>query len=212
MQQAGAGAGGEHAVGTGAQQKGLLQDGQGLGDGMGRGEGAKILAFGVAVAPVLDDLRKGVVPGDQNVGEGFVVTQQDVVAGFQLLDQVGFKQQGFRFSMGVHHFHADGFAHHPLQAQRQGFHPGIGDHPFLQAFGLTHIQRVAVAVQHPVDAGAVRQGAQGGADHLNAMGQAGAVCRGRAGGGGEGGVRGKGFGHHGRDLGTNPPAGQGGQV
>ncbi len=102
----------EHRVRAGAQQKRALHQRQGFVDGAGRGEGTEIFAFPAPRAAMLDDLRPFMVARDQDVGEGLVVLEQDVVARPELLDQVRFEQQCLDLGVGRHHFHARGLGDH----------------------------------------------------------------------------------------------------
>ena len=68
-QQAGPGAAVEHRIRTGAQQEGALQGVEGAVDGAGAGEGAEIDALGGLGAAMLQQLRKGMVLAQQDVGE-----------------------------------------------------------------------------------------------------------------------------------------------
>ena len=86
--QAGAGARGEHAVGTGAKRKGALQRRQGLVDCACRGEWPKISALALARATMLGDLRPGVIAAQQDVGIGFVVAKKNIEPGLETFDQV----------------------------------------------------------------------------------------------------------------------------
>ena len=54
---------------------------------------------------MLDELRRRVVAGDQDIGEALVVAQQHVEARLQLLDEIGFQQQrlGFGLRRDEHH-------------------------------------------------------------------------------------------------------------
>ena len=106
---------------------------------------------------MLQDRRRVMVAGQQDVGERLVVAQQHVVARPELLDQVRLEQQ--RLGLGTR---GD-----ELHVRRLGDHPGdgvgmrhaarIGGHAVLQALGLADIEHLAGAIEHPVDARLVRQ-------------------------------------------------------
>lgn len=66
---------------------------------------AEILSLPVPGATVFDQLGKIVIAGEKDVGKRLVITQQDVEAGLQLLDQVRFKQQRLAFRPRGHDFH-----------------------------------------------------------------------------------------------------------
>ena len=68
-------------VGAGAQQKGALKRVDRASHRARRSERTEILALAVARAAVLEDLRHGMIAGDDNEGEGLVVPEHHVVAG-----------------------------------------------------------------------------------------------------------------------------------
>ena len=88
---------------------------------------------------------------DQDIGETFIVTQQNVVTRLQFLDQVGFKQQGFGFGVGGDNFHPHRLGHHAGNAQRQAGNMGVAGHPFFQVLGLAHIQDAFLLVDHAIN-------------------------------------------------------------
>jgi hypothetical protein len=98
--QAGPGAVGEIGVRARAQQKGALQRVERAIDGAGVGEGAEIVALAAARAAMLGQHRRGMVAGEQDIGEALVVAHQHVEARLHLLDEIGLEQQrlglGFR--------------------------------------------------------------------------------------------------------------------
>src|SRR4029453_5523099 len=112
IEEAWAGAVLEHAVGAGADQEGLLQRIDGAVDGPGRGEGPEITARQAPGAAVLGELGDRVVAGDENIGKGFVVTERDVEARLQLLDEIGLEEQGLRLGRGGEELHARSECNH----------------------------------------------------------------------------------------------------
>ena len=118
----------------------------------GRGIGPEILTRPVAGTPVFYDLGKIVIAADQDVREAFVVPQQNIVTGTELLDQIRFKKQRLHFRMGGHELHGHGFGNHALKTDRQALRMGIGLHALFQASRLADIEHVAARVEHPVDA------------------------------------------------------------
>jgi hypothetical protein len=120
---------------------------------------------------VLGDLRDGVVAGQQDVGKGLVVAQQHVVARHEALDEIALQQQRLDLGMGFHHFHGHGLGHHALQAARQLGDLGVVGDPALQIARLADVDRVALAVQHAVDARAGREGLHRAGDDLHAARQ-----------------------------------------
>ena len=93
VQQARPGAAFEERIGAGAHQERALQRGDGAVDRADRGERPEIAPRPRLRAAMLQDLRRPVIAGDQDVGKRLVVAQQHVEARPQLLDQIGFEQQ-----------------------------------------------------------------------------------------------------------------------
>ncbi|MNI26158.1 hypothetical protein D3C73_798450 [compost metagenome] len=155
MQHAGAGAGLVDAVRAGPQQEGLLQGVQRVVDRPGRGEGAEIVAGHGVGAAMLAHLGRAVVAADHQFGEGLVVAQQDVEARLQLLDEVGFEQQGLGLGRRDHQLHRAGQRHHQADALGVETPLRVLDNPLLQRLGLADIEAGAVLAVHPIDAGLV---------------------------------------------------------
>ena len=156
-QQAGAGAGVIDRVGARAQQEGLLQGVQRAVDRAGGGEGAEIVALAAARAAMLEDLRHLVVAGDEDIGEGLVVAQLHIVARAQLLDEVGFEQQGRRLAFRHHEFHGAGGGDHPRDAVGVAHEAGVAGDALLEVARLAHIEHLAILAEHAVDARRVGQ-------------------------------------------------------
>ena len=97
-----------------------------------------------------------------------VVAQQHVVARHQALDQVAFEQQRLDLGVGETTSSAVRLGHHAAQPVREIGEMRVVLHPAFQIARLADIERVALAVEHAVDAGAGRQRAQRGADHGDA--------------------------------------------
>ena len=168
-QQAGPGAAVEHRVAAGAQQEDALQRRQRLVHRPGGSEGAPVARALATFPAVLGDLGIGMVLRQDQPGIGFVVAQDDVEARPQALDQIGFEQQRLGLGGGGHDLQAAGLEHHPAQAFGQAGQLGIGRHPPLQAARLADIERIALRIEHPVDAWNQRQGGQRGLDDLHAL-------------------------------------------
>ena len=109
VEQAGPGAADELAVRAVAQQERLFQLVQSAVDCAGAGEGAEVVALFLLRAAMLLDLGKSVVATDEDIGEGFVVAQQHVVLGLELLDQVLFEQQRLGLGPRGEKHHRRGF-------------------------------------------------------------------------------------------------------
>jgi hypothetical protein len=93
------------AVGAGAQQEGALERVHRAVHRPDAREGAVIIPPAVPRAPVLHELGCLRVRGEQDVGERLVVPQQHVVAGLQLLDEVGLQQQRLALRGGRDELH-----------------------------------------------------------------------------------------------------------
>ena len=100
VEQAGPGAALEERVGAGADQERALQRRDGAVDGAGGGERPEIAPGPGLRAAMLQDLRRPVVAGYQDIGERLVVAQLHVEARPQLLDQIGFQQQRLGLGRG----------------------------------------------------------------------------------------------------------------
>ncbi len=126
-------------------------------DRAGAGEGAEIIAFGLAGSAMLDQLRALMLAPDQDVGKALVVAQQDVEARFQALDQVRFQQQ--RFGLGAREDELHGSRQRDHQGDAIGVAAGLGiaRHPVLELFRLAHIKDFAVRAIHAVDARSLGQ-------------------------------------------------------
>ena len=159
VQHAGPGPALVDTVGAGAQQKRLLQGVQRPVHRPGRGKGAEILPLDAVRAPVLADLRRVMVPADQDLRKALVVPQQHVEARLEGLDQVDLEEQRLGLGPRGDEHHGPGQMHHVGDALGVEAALGVLDHPFLQGPGLAHIEHGPVLPQHAVDAGGVRQAA-----------------------------------------------------
>ena len=102
--------------------------------------------------------------GQHQPGIGFVVSQNDVEAWLQPLDQVRFQQKRLSFGMGRDDFHRRGFRDHPAQPLRQAPDLRIRRDAPIQAARLAHVERIAFGIQHAVNARSPRHRCQGGVD------------------------------------------------
>ncbi len=142
----------EEAVGAGAQQEGALQRRDGAVDRPDRSEWTVIMP-GTAVRPaVLEDLRRPVIGGDQDIGKRLVVAEQHIEARPQPLDQVGLEQQRLGFGRGRHEFERRGGRDHAFDARVIGGRPGIGEDALFYVLRLADIKDLAAGVGHAVDA------------------------------------------------------------
>ena len=91
--QAGARAGAEHRIRTGAQHEGACQISHCTVDRAGRGKRTEVVALAHLASTMFGQLAKFMVGGQQDLRQAFVVAQQNVVARLHLLDQVRFKKQ-----------------------------------------------------------------------------------------------------------------------
>ncbi len=158
IEQAGPGAAFEERVGAGADQEGALQRRDGAVDGAGGGERPEIASGPRLRAAMLEDLRRPVVAGDQDIGKRFVVAQLHVEARAQLLDQVGLEQQRLGFGRGRDDLDRHGGRDHAQDARRlRRVDPGIGGQPLADVLGLADIEHVVGRIEHAVDAGRGRR-------------------------------------------------------
>ena len=110
------------------------------------------------------------VGGDQDVGKGFVIAQQHVVAGFQLLDEVLFQEQRLGFGARGQEHHRRCLKNHLGNAAGMAGGAGIVGDPRLEVARLADVQHFALGVEHPVNAGRAVKRFQIGLDHLMAGG------------------------------------------
>ena len=105
VEQAWPGSIGVKTVGAGAQEKRPLQRVQGAKHRAGARKRAEIVAGQATRAAMLDQPRRRMSGADQDIGEALVVAQRDVVAGLELLDEIGLEQQrlGVRRGGDEHH-------------------------------------------------------------------------------------------------------------
>jgi hypothetical protein len=89
---------------------------------------------------MLTHLGGAVVAADHQLGEGLVVAQQDVEARLQLLDEVGFQQQGLGLGRGDDQLHRPGLGHHQADALGVETALGVLDDALLQRLGLADIK------------------------------------------------------------------------
>ena len=155
--QAGAGPGGEIAIAAAAQGKDTGQGRQRAVHRAGGRKGAEIIALHGLGTAILGDPRKVMVVADQDVGEGLVVPQDDIVVRLQALDQVRLEQQRLGLGMGGDDLERPGRLDHPHDAGGQPRRLGVGADPVAQDPSLADIEHLGVDAQHPVDAGALRQ-------------------------------------------------------
>ena len=107
---------------------------------------------------MLENLRRPVIAGDQDVGKRFVVAQLHVEARPQLLDQIGFQQQRFGLGRGGDDLDGDGRGDHAQDARRQRrVDARIGRKALADVLRLADIEHVAGGIEHAVDAGRGRR-------------------------------------------------------
>jgi hypothetical protein len=105
---------------------------------------------------VLQNLRRPVSLGDQDVRKRFVVAQQHVEARAQALDQVRFEEQ--RLGLGCCGDELDRRCHrdHAGDARHLPGRPRIGQHALADVLGLADVEYVAACADHAVDARLLR--------------------------------------------------------
>ena len=131
------------AVGARAQQERALQHVDGAVDGTGRGERSEVVAFAVAGAAMLHDLRRRVIAGNEDVGERFVVAHQHVEARSEALDQIGFEEQRLGLGADGDELHRHGGCDHPGDAVGVALQARVVRHARLQRPGLADVNHVA---------------------------------------------------------------------
>ncbi len=160
VQQAGPRAVRVHGVFAGAQAKDLLQQLDAVLDRPGVRVRAEDAGAPVDRAAVVGHAREGML-GELQVRVGLVVAEHHVVARRQRLDQVVLEQQ--RLGLGARDRRLD--AHDPLEHvgdARPDALVEIGGDALLQVARLADIKGGAGGIEHPVDAGQVRQSIGGG--------------------------------------------------
>ncbi len=168
VEQAGTGSIGVETVRAGAQKERPLQRVQGAEHRAGAGEGPEIVAGDRARAAMLDQPRGGMSSADQDVRKALVVAQRDVVAGLQLLDEIGLEQQRLGVQFGGDEHHRAGLRHHAGDAGRLALGRHIGGDPLLDRARLADIEHLALRPDHAIDAGAERGVAPERPDRLGA--------------------------------------------
>ena len=139
----------ELGIRTIAQQKGLLQLIERSVHRPRAGKWAKIAAFFFARAAVLFDLWKRMVFADQNIGEALIITQQHIVLGLKLFDEVLFQKQRLGFRTCGQKHHRRGLGDHFLDPRAVTRTRIIG-HPRAQIASLTDVKHPALFIEHPV--------------------------------------------------------------
>ena len=158
IEQAGPGAAFEEAVGAGADQKRALQRRDGAVDGAGVRERPEIAPGPRLRAAMLEDLRRPMVAGDQDIGKRLVVAQLHVEARPQLLDQIGLEQQRLGLGRGRDDLDRNGRRDHAQDPRRQRrVDPGIGGEPLADVLRLADVEHVVAGVEHAIDAGRGRR-------------------------------------------------------
>ena len=97
-------------------------------------------------------LRRRMVGADQDIGEALVVAQRDVVAGLQLLDEIGLEQQRLGVRFGGDEHHRMRLRDHARDAARLALGRHIGGDALLDRARLADIEHLALGPDHAVDA------------------------------------------------------------
>ena len=124
------------------------------------GERAVIAAFARPAAAVLGDLRKLVILGQHQPRVGFIVTQNDVEAGLEPLDKVCLEQEGLGLRMRGDDLHRRRFVHHAAQALGLPGELRVAINALFEALGLADVERLALFIEHAIDAGRERHGVE----------------------------------------------------
>ena len=168
VEQAGPGAVGVKTVRAGAQEKRPLERVQGSEHRAGAGERPEIIAGERARAAMLDQPRRGMAGADENIGEALVVAQRHIVAGLELLDEIGLEQQRFGVRFGGDEHHRAGLRHHARDAGGLALGRHVGGDALLDRARLADIEHLALWPDHAIDAGPERGVAPECADRLGA--------------------------------------------
>ena len=117
---------------------------------------------------MLGDLRRGMIPRDEDEREGLVIPHQHIVARLQLLDEIGFKQQRFGFRRGRDEFHLRRFGDHPRDTVVRRVPARIGTDTRLEVARLADIEHLTCGIDHAINTGRAGQGLPESADHRHA--------------------------------------------
>ena len=157
VEQARTGAALEDGIRARTQKEGALQCVDRARHRAGRRERSEVTALTRARPAMLGKLRGGVIAGDHDVGERLVVAKQHVVARTKALDKVGLKQQRFGLGAGRDELHRRRRLDDAVDAAGLTRRSGIAGHTLLQASRFADVKHDALRIDHPVDAGPVRQ-------------------------------------------------------
>ena len=108
---------------------------------------------------------------NEDIGEALVVAQRHVVAGLELLDEIGFEQQRLGVRFGGDEHHRAGLGDHAGDAGRLALGRHIGGDALLDRARLADIEHLALGPDHAVDARPERRVAPEVADGLRAAGE-----------------------------------------
>ena len=122
-----------------------------------------------ALAPVLRDLREGMVLRDDEPGVGFVVAEDDVVARAQALDEVRLEEERLGLGRRGDDLEVPRLEDHAPEAVRQAVDLRVGVHALLQRAGLADVESVPPRVEHAVHAGGQGEGFERALDDLAAF-------------------------------------------
>jgi hypothetical protein len=120
---------------------------------------------------MLENLRRPVIRGDQDIGKRFVVAQQHVEARPQALDQIGLEQQRLGLGRRGDELHRHRRRDHPRDTRVISDRPRIAGDALSDALGLADIKHLAFRIDHAIDAGAGRGMLDGARDRGPAVGQ-----------------------------------------
>ena len=148
----------EESVRARADQERALQRRDGAVDRPDRGERAVVAALAGARPAVLEDLRRPVVRGDQDIGKRLVVAQQHVEARAQPLDQVRLEQQRLGLGGSRDEFDRRRSRDHAGDARGVPGQALIGQDALADVLGLADVEHAAACVDHAVDARSRRCG------------------------------------------------------
>ena len=123
----------------------------------GTGKWPQVLSLFAAAATVHHNLRIGIVNRGVYKGVGFVVAQQNIVAGLVRLDQVRLQQQRFTFGVGNGDIDVMNLFNQCAGFNRQPGFSEVTGNAFFKIFGLAHIQQILLGIVHTIDTGMAGQ-------------------------------------------------------
>ena len=146
----------EHGILAGAQTEHLLQQLDAFPHRHRVGE-RPVVAVVLLLRTTMERQPRIGIARQHDVGVGFVVAEQHVVARHQRLDEIVFQQQRLRLGACHSGFDARDLGNHQARARAGQILLEIGGNALLQVACLADINDLAGGIDHAVDAGQVGQ-------------------------------------------------------